>query len=128
MPPAIETTALSKRFGDVRAVDGVGLRVERGEVYAFIGSYLPHIPAVSMRHYEKGRRLRRAGVEDWRAALLQMLLPAEEMAVVAALQCDHCLRTDQERVQRFTAVTGRSRPTYYRLKRRLFPATPRAES
>jgi ABC-2 type transport system ATP-binding protein len=34
---AIETSGLSRRFGDVRAVDGLDLRVERGEVYAFIG-------------------------------------------------------------------------------------------
>lgn len=37
MAPAIETTSLSKHYGDVRAVDGVSLRVERGEIYAFLG-------------------------------------------------------------------------------------------
>jgi len=37
MPLSIETTALTKRFGDVLAVDGVDLSVERGEVYAFLG-------------------------------------------------------------------------------------------
>jgi len=37
MPPAIETTALAKRFGDIVAVDGVDLRVEQGEIYAFLG-------------------------------------------------------------------------------------------
>ena len=37
MAAAIETSGLSRRFGDVRAVDGLDLRVERGEVYAFIG-------------------------------------------------------------------------------------------
>ena len=35
---AVVTTDLSKRYGtDVLAVDGVSLRVERGEVYAFLG-------------------------------------------------------------------------------------------
>jgi ABC-2 type transport system ATP-binding protein len=36
--PAIETTALSKTFpGGIRALDGLDLRVERGEVFGFLG-------------------------------------------------------------------------------------------
>ena len=36
--PAVETMDLSKRYGpDVLAVDGVSLRVGRGELYAFLG-------------------------------------------------------------------------------------------
>src|SRR5919106_5737253 len=34
---AIETNQLSKRFGDVRAVDSVDLRVKQGEIYGFLG-------------------------------------------------------------------------------------------
>jgi len=34
---AIETSALTKRFGDFTAVDGVDLRVRRGEIYGFLG-------------------------------------------------------------------------------------------
>jgi ABC-2 type transport system ATP-binding protein len=34
---AIETQQLVKRYGEVVAVDGVSLRVERGEIYAFLG-------------------------------------------------------------------------------------------
>ena len=37
MAAAIETHGLAKRFGDVLAVDGVSLRVEFGEIYAFLG-------------------------------------------------------------------------------------------
>ena len=37
MNPAIETNNLSKRYGNVTAVDGLSLRVERGEIYAFLG-------------------------------------------------------------------------------------------
>ena len=37
MSPAIETNNLVKRFGEVTAVDGLSLRVERGEIYAFLG-------------------------------------------------------------------------------------------
>ena len=34
---AIETDQLSKRFGDVLAVDSVNLRVKQGEIYGFLG-------------------------------------------------------------------------------------------
>jgi len=34
---AIETDALTKRFGDVLAVDSIDMAVERGEVYGFLG-------------------------------------------------------------------------------------------
>ena len=37
MTAAIETSGLTKQYPAVRAVDGVSLRVERGEVYAFLG-------------------------------------------------------------------------------------------
>ncbi len=37
MNPAIETNNLVKRYGKVTAVDGLSLRVERGEIYAFLG-------------------------------------------------------------------------------------------
>jgi ABC-2 type transport system ATP-binding protein len=35
--PAVKTEALARTFGDVRAVDGVDLAVERGEIYGFLG-------------------------------------------------------------------------------------------
>lgn len=35
--PAIETEGLSKRFGDLAAVDGVDLTIERGELFALLG-------------------------------------------------------------------------------------------
>jgi ABC-2 type transport system ATP-binding protein len=37
MQLAIETTALSKTFGTMKAVQGVGLRVRPGEIYGFLG-------------------------------------------------------------------------------------------
>lgn len=37
MNAAIETDFLVKQYGDVTAVDGVSLRVARGEIYAFLG-------------------------------------------------------------------------------------------
>ena len=37
MKIALETNHLTKRFGKVTAVDGLSLRVKRGEIYAFLG-------------------------------------------------------------------------------------------
>ncbi len=34
---AVSTSGLTKCYGDIRAVDGVDLRVERGEIYGFLG-------------------------------------------------------------------------------------------
>ena len=34
---AIETESLGKRYRDVRAVEGLSLRVAEGEIYAFLG-------------------------------------------------------------------------------------------
>jgi ABC-2 type transport system ATP-binding protein len=37
MPSVVETHALTRRFGDVRAVEGVGLTVEQGEMFGLVG-------------------------------------------------------------------------------------------
>jgi ABC-2 type transport system ATP-binding protein len=37
MNPVIETDHLVKRYGSVTAVDGLSLRVDKGEIYAFLG-------------------------------------------------------------------------------------------
>jgi ABC-2 type transport system ATP-binding protein len=37
MPPAIETTSLTRRFGDFTAVDQVNLTVEAGQFFGFLG-------------------------------------------------------------------------------------------
>lgn len=89
------------------------------EVYRFIGSYMPHIPQLSMRYYDKGRRLREAGFLDWRKSLLQMILPDRIVAVVAGLQLDPRWTTETQRIDQFIAETGSSESTYYRTKKKL---------
>ncbi|WGD28817.1 ribosome-associated ATPase/putative transporter RbbA [Ancylobacter sp. WKF20] len=37
-PPAIEATGLTRRFGDFVAVDHVNFRIEKGEIFGFLGS------------------------------------------------------------------------------------------
>lgn len=89
------------------------------EVYDFLGRLLPVVPAISMRHYCKGSQLRRAGLTDWRNSLLHMIIPDRRAACVIAAQHDPELHSEQQRVARFTAATGASRATYFRIKAKL---------
>lgn len=89
------------------------------EVYDFIGSLLPFVPRISIRRYLKGRTLRHAGMRDWRATILRMLLPDTPLACVVRLQMDHSFQSEKDRVRQFISETGRSRPTYFRLKQQL---------
>lgn len=97
----------------------VGEWFDDPEVYAFIGQIVTLAPAISMRHYCKGAQLRRAGFDDWRTSLLQMMMPDAREACVIAVQLDQRLLTEQERVQQFIASTKCSRATYFRLKSKL---------
>jgi len=92
------------------------------EVYEFLGKLIPVVPAISMRHYCKGSQLRRAGLEDWRNSLLQMIIPDSRAACAIAIQHDPELHSEQERVARFTATTGASRATYFRIKAKVAAA------
>lgn len=38
MTPVIQTSALTKRYGDLRVVDAVDLRVNEGDIYGFLGA------------------------------------------------------------------------------------------
>lgn len=100
----------------------VGRWFDDPEVYEFLESLLPVIPAVSMRHYCKGSQLRRAGLVDWRTSLLQMVVPDRKAACLVEAQHDPALRCEDERVARFRAATGASRATYFRIKARLATA------
>lgn len=97
----------------------VGEWFDDREVYDFLGSIMAAIPAVSMRHYCKGSQLRRAGLSDWRAGLVQMVIAEPLAACVIALQHDPLLHSERERVERFIATTHCSRATYFRLKAKL---------
>ncbi|MCC7085135.1 MAG: hypothetical protein IT427_09020 [Pirellulales bacterium] len=52
------------------------------EVNDFIGSLLPYVPRISIRHYLKGKTLRHAGMCDWKATVVRMLLPDATLACV----------------------------------------------
>jgi len=97
----------------------VGEWFDDPEVYQFMERCLELVPGVSMRYYEKAHRLRAAHLGDWRRNLLQMLLADSQLAVVARLLLDSSIQTEGARIEGFIRETGLSRPTYYRLRRRL---------
>lgn len=94
----------------------VGNWFDDPEVYEFLASIMSFVPAVSMRHYCKGSQLRRAGLTDWRASLMQMVIADPRAACVIAVQHDAALGSERERVNRFVTATGCSRATYFRIK------------
>ena len=51
-----------------------------------------------------------------------MMVPDKWLGLVAALQVDPRLTSDGDRVARFMAESGQSRPTYYRLRSQLATA------
>jgi hypothetical protein len=97
----------------------VGQWFDDPEVYHFLGKLLRVIPAVSMRHYCKGSQLRRAGFGDWRNSLLQMIISDQRVACVMSVLYDPEMHSEQQRVERFAAITGASRATYFRIKAKL---------
>ena len=72
-----------------------------------------------MRHYCKGSQLRKAGLQDWRTSLLQMVIADARAGCLLALQQDTSLASEKERVDHFKAATGCSRATYFRMKAKL---------
>jgi hypothetical protein len=97
----------------------VGEWFDDSEVYSFLQQIMTLVPRISMRHYCKGSQLRRAGLDDWRSSLLQMVIPDARDACVIAVQNDPRFLSEQERVEQFMALTKCSRATYFRLKSRL---------
>lgn len=96
----------------------VGEWFEDREVYELIGRVVEIAPLLSMRHYMKGRSLRCAGLADWQQTVLQMVLGDPVLSTVARLQIIAC-DGESERVERFNRITGRSRATYFRMKKKL---------
>ena len=97
----------------------VGRWFDDAEIYGFMGSLLQIVPEISMRHYCKGSQLRRAGFEDWRTSLIQMMISEPSVAGAVIVQHDPTLRSEEDRVIRFQSLTRASRATYFRIKARL---------
>ena len=94
----------------------VGEWFDDDEVYQYLAKVMTAVPDISMRHYVKGSQLRRAGLADGRASLLQMVAPNPHDACMIAVQTDPDLRSEEERAERYVEITQCHRATYFRRK------------
>lgn len=114
---ALEDRAIILNFAPTNAAvhRHVGEWFDDREVYDLIGRMVTIAPAISMRHYIKGRSLKRASLADWQGTIMKMVLGDPVLSAVVALQAED-FDSESQRVERFTTLTGRSRSTYFRLK------------
>ena len=95
------------------------------EIFDFIGLHLHLMARPSMRHYVLAYEKKQAGL-DWRTSLLQRFVSGTAR-VVANLLADPAYASEEDRVRAFTAVTGHTRSTYFRLKAELYAQVPPPE-
>ncbi len=95
------------------------------KVYQFIGSYLAQIPNLSMRYYDKGRRLRDAGLLDWSKSLLQIMLPDRPLGSCSWTSTCSTTPHSYHASSAVMMETGKSRATCYRIKSRIPQPTQR---
>ena len=88
------------------------------EVCRFIEEHLPFITRPSMRHYVKGKQLRKANPDRWREQLLTIMGLDEKVRAIQSLLTAPQFSSDAERVAAFEANGYGSRATYYRWKKR----------
>ena len=121
MNVAIETNNLVKRYGDVTAVDGLSLRVDRGEIYAFLGlngagktttirMLLGMVKPTSGEAHVLGTRIRVGGKKPWDIVgyLVETADAYPELSVRENLEAMRRLRpgTEQKAVDRVIERLG----------------------
>jgi ABC-2 type transport system ATP-binding protein len=110
MDAAIETDRLVKRYGDVTAVDGLSLRVARGEIYACLGLngagktttvrlLLGMVKPTSGEAWVLGKRIRADQAKPWAAVgyLVETADAYPELSVRENLEVARRLRPGTER-------------------------------
>ncbi len=121
MNATIETNNLVKRYGNVTAVDGLSLRVERGEIYAFLGlngagktttirMLLGMVKPTSGEARVLGTRIRVGGKKPWDSVgyLVETADAYPELSVRENLEVMRRLRpgTEQKVVNRIIELLG----------------------
>jgi len=87
------------------------------EILDYVEQWLPMVKSPSLRQYVTALELKTAGL-PWKEALQETWDIPDEILAVHRLVHDKTL-TDRERVQRYTAETGRSRADYFRQLQRV---------
>jgi ABC-2 type transport system ATP-binding protein len=121
MNAIIETNSLVKRYGSVTAVDGLSLRVERGEIYAFLGlngagktttirMLLGMVKPTFGEAHVLGARIRVGGKKPWDSVgyLVETADAYPELSVRENLEAMRRLRpgTDRKAVDRIIELSG----------------------
>lgn len=123
MSAAIETKNLVKRYGNVTAVDGLSLRVDRGEIYAFLGlngagktttirMLLGMVKPTSGEAHVFGTQIRVGDKKPWNTVgyLVEMPNAYPELSVRENLETMRRLRpgTESKAVERIIELLGLS--------------------
>lgn len=117
---AIEDRAIIVHFAPSPGEVHVKVRewFDDDEVYRFIEEHLLFITRPSMRHYVKGKQLRQANPERWRAQLLAIMGVDEKVQAIQNLFTAPGFSNDADRIAAFEASGYGSRATFYRWKKR----------
>ena len=113
---ALENRAQVLRFAppsaEVHRHVGTWFRDKR--VYEYIGGRIDRIMKPSQRLYSGALNERSLG-EDWKGWVEHQIALPDELQVVKDLRDDTSYTAEEQRVQRYTALTGKSRASYFRV-------------
>ena len=110
---------------EIHAYVGRWFKVE--EIYAFIGKHLDEIPQHSIRYYIIAQEHKKQYL-DWQQILLESWrnesVEIDSEKVVEMILSDPRYTTDKQRIDAFTAKTGRQRRQWYNLKLKVMKRKP----
>src|ERR1022692_3110272 len=112
-------------FEEIHSV--VGGWFKDKEIYEFIGNHLDDIPQHSIRYYVLAKEQKLLGL-DWKKVLLESWTHDSDQIdaerAVEVILADPSYKTDKERIEAFTAKTGRQRRQWYNLKKKVLKRKP----
>ena len=105
----------------------VGKWFAEPEIYDFISNRLDDIPQHSIRYYVIAKEHKLLGL-DWKKALLESWTHDSDQIdaerAVEMILAGPSYKTDKERIEAFTAKTGRQRRQWYNLKKKVLKRKP----
>lgn len=88
------------------------------EIHDWFGVHLHRLAPLDARWYLIAHQDKQSG-RDWRQILLRTHAPSSATCIVQDLEFDPTYPTREAKAQRFVELTGASRVTYFRMRRRL---------
>ncbi|WP_435018554.1 hypothetical protein TA3x_000531 [Tundrisphaera sp. TA3] len=115
---ALEDRGMVVRFAppSVEVHRQVGSWFRDKRVYDYIGDRLDRIFKPSQRLYLGASAMRERGLgDDWKAWVEEKIALPDELQIVRDLRADKSYTSEDRRVQRYLALTGKSRASYFRV-------------